>query len=91
MNHVYHPVQLNTAQLKLPLDHPGMAGFVNNLAAINQLAESSAGFVWRLQDESGDETSIRAFDDPMIVVNMSVWQSANSLRQFVYKASTPSF
>jgi hypothetical protein len=30
-----------------------MAGFVNQLSAINTLADSSPGFIWRLQSETG--------------------------------------
>ena len=56
--------QLNIAKAKYPLESPKMGGFVSNLEPINSLAESSEGFVWRLKDESGDATSIKAFADP---------------------------
>ena len=63
--------QLNIARTKAAMDEPLMKEFVDNLAPINAIAESSQGFVWRLQDESGDATSIQAFDNPSIIVNMS--------------------
>lgn len=63
-----------------------MLGFVSRLEEINALAEQSDGFIWRLQDESGDATAIRAFDDPNLLINMSVWRDMQSLRNFVYRS-----
>lgn len=79
-----HLAQLNIARLKYPIDDPRVAGFVDNLDRVNVVAERTPGFVWRLQDETGDATSIRAFDDPAVVVNMSVWQDAETLEHFVW-------
>ncbi|HVF13464.1 MAG TPA: DUF3291 domain-containing protein, partial [Acidimicrobiales bacterium] len=44
------------------------------------------GFVWRLQTDEGDATSIRAFDDDLLIVNMSVWESAEALADFTYRS-----
>jgi len=63
-----------------------MRGFVERLDEINQLAELSPGFVWRLQDESGNAADIHAFDDPLVLINMSVWQDIDSLKTFVYRS-----
>lgn len=63
-----------------------MQSFVDRLDEINQLADQSPGFVWRLQTEEGDATSIQSFDDPALIVNMSVWESIEGLKQFVYKS-----
>ena len=79
-----HLAQLNIARLGAPLDSPTLAGFVAALEPINALADGSPGFVWRLQTDEGDATSIRAFDDDMLIVNMSVWESLEALRAFVY-------
>jgi hypothetical protein len=62
-----------------------MSCFVNRLDEINAFAEQSEGFVWRLQSEDGDATSIRVFDDPLLLVNMSVWDDVEALRDYVYK------
>ncbi len=80
----YHLAQVNIAKARAPLDHPVMKGFVDQLDHINRLAESSPGFVWRLQTDEGDATTIRAFDDPLIIVNLSVWESVEALRGYVY-------
>ena len=86
-----HLAQCNIAKPKYPVDHPGMKEFMDNLENINSLAESSPGFIWRLQDDSGDATSIRAFDDLTIMINMSVWTDVDSLKHFVYKTNHVEF
>ncbi|WP_373388472.1 DUF3291 domain-containing protein [Pseudomonas alcaligenes] len=82
----YHLAQLNIASMKEPLESPGMADFVNNLARINALAEASPGYVWRLQDEAGDATAIRPFGDE-VLVNLSLWRDVQSLSDYVYKSA----
>ena len=77
--------QLNIALAKYPLDAPEIKEFVDNLELVNGIAESSEGFVWRLKDESGDATKIQAFDDPNMIVNMSVWDSVDSLKNFMFR------
>ena len=82
-----HLAQINIARMQAPLDDPLMAHFVAQLDSINALAERSPGFVWRLQDEAGDATSIRVYDDDRILVNMSVWETREDLRDYVYRSS----
>jgi hypothetical protein len=79
--------QLNIARARAPLDDPLLADFVARLDAVNVLAERSPGFVWRLQSDAGNATDIRAFDDPRIIVNMSVWESLESLFDFTYRTA----
>jgi hypothetical protein len=74
------------ARALAPMDAPLMADFVANLDPINVLADGSPGFVWRLQTEDGDATSIRAYDDDLMIINMSVWESIDQLAQFVYRS-----
>jgi hypothetical protein len=82
----FHLAQLNIARFKLPLEDPAMAGFVAELDPINAIADVAPGFVWRLQTEEGNATSIRAFDDDLLLVNMSVWESVEALADFVYRS-----
>lgn len=77
--------QINVGTIKYPDDDPRMSGFMNRLDEINMLAESSPGFVWRLQGESGNATDIDVGGEPLFLVNMSVWESAESLFEYVYK------
>ncbi len=83
----WHLAQMNVGTTLYPLDDPRMSGFVDRLDAVNALAEASAGFVWRLQSDSGNATDIKTSDDPNFIVNMSVWQSAEALFEFVYKTA----
>ncbi len=78
--------QMNIARFRAPMDDPSMAGFVEMLDPINHHAEAADGFVWRLTDEgSNDATSIVFYDDPLLLVNMSVWRDMESLRDYVYR------
>jgi heme-degrading monooxygenase HmoA len=81
---VYHLAQVNIARMLAPLDDPLMAGFVAQLDTVNALADSSPGFIWRLQTAEGDATSLRPYDDDRILVNMSVWASLADLSAFIY-------
>lgn len=80
----YHLAQINIAKMLAPIDSPVMEDFVANLDRINEIAENSPGFVWRLKDENDNATSISIFDDEYIIVNMSVWESKKALFDFTY-------
>lgn len=83
----YWLAQCNIGRLLAPLDSPQLAGFVGALEPINELADRATGFIWRLQTEDGDATAIRAFDDDMLIMNMSVWESLDALGAFVYRST----
>jgi hypothetical protein len=84
---LYHLAQINVAKAVADLDSPLMAGFMSRLDEINALAETAKGFVWRLQSDAGDATSIRVFDDPRTLINMSVWETPEDLKNFVYRSA----
>jgi hypothetical protein len=77
--------QVNIAKFRKPAEHPDNADFMNNLERVNGLAEASPGFVWRLQGEGAGATDIKAFDDPLVAVNMTVWESVEALAAFAYR------
>ena len=79
--------QVNVARLLAPLTDPVLADFVANLGPINALADASPGFVWRFQTDDGDATAVRPYDDDRIIINFSVWEDLDSLREFVYRGS----
>jgi hypothetical protein len=87
----YHLAQLNIGKLVAPIGDPRVAEFIDALGSINALGESSPGFVWRLQDEAGNATSIRAFDDPDIIPNLTVWTSVEALKAFAYRSEHVDF
>lgn len=82
----FHVAQVNVARMREPLERPSMQAFVEGLEPINALADASPGFVWRLQTDDGDATALRVFDDDMIIVNMSVWDSVEALQAFVFRS-----
>jgi len=80
-----HLAQINVSTLRHPLDDPRAADFVDALPMVNGLGEQSPGYVWRLQSDSGDATDIRVFDDPLTIVNLTVWESLETLKAFAYR------
>ncbi|HSP16689.1 MAG TPA: DUF3291 domain-containing protein [Thermoanaerobaculia bacterium] len=83
----YHLAQVNIARMKAPLESPVMEGFVARLAEINALADASPGFVWRLQTEAGNATYLRPYADDRILFNLSVWESVEALKDYVYRTA----
>ncbi len=79
-----HLAQINIGRMKAALEDPVMAGFVARLEDINALADRIDGFVWRLQGGEGNNTYLRPYDDERVIVNMSVWETIEQLRAFVY-------
>jgi hypothetical protein len=86
MNEQFHLAQVNIGRVKAPLDSPQLASFVEQLAPINALADSAPGFVWRLQTDAGNATSLRVLDDEWMMINMSVWANIETLGDFVYRS-----
>lgn len=84
MSDHYQLAQVNVAHAKDDLDSDTLSGFVNRLDEINHLADAAPGFVWRLNPRTQTDFE-PGYDDPRIVVNLSVWESLDSLKIFVYR------
>jgi uncharacterized protein DUF3291 len=80
-----HLAQFNIARIKYPLDDPRMKEFVDNVARVNGLADTIPGFIWRLQDESGNAMSMRVYNDPRILPNLTLWEDVAALERFVWQ------
>jgi Domain of unknown function (DUF3291) len=78
-----HLAELNIGRLLHPLADPRMADFADNLERV--IADRSEGFVWRLKGDSGNATGIRPFDDPRIIINISLWESVEALERYVWQ------
>lgn len=52
------------------------------LAPINALADAAPGFVWRHTD--GTPHTVGLLGDPHLLVNLTVWESIEALRDFTY-------
>ena len=86
----WHLAQINVGRLVAPQGDARVQPFFDALDRINALADTSPGFVWRLQGESGNATDILPTSDPLFLVNLSVWTDADALFNFVYRsAHTP--
>lgn len=79
--------QVNIGRLLAPVDSPIIADFMAALDPINALADTSPGFIWRLQTAEGNATALHSFDDALIISNMSVWASIEALRAFTYTSA----
>ncbi len=86
-----HLAQINIGRLRAPTDDPIIAEFMAALDEINALAERSPGFVWRFMTEDGNATAVRPFEDELMLINMSVWESVESLGDYVYRTDHAGF
>ncbi len=85
----FHLAQYNVGRIRSPLDHPNVAEFIAALDPINALAEASPGFVWRLTGEDGQSSSyveVDGIDDPLLIVNYSIWNDLDSLKHFIHRS-----
>ena len=90
----YHLAQVNIARMR---DNPGapvMTGLVARIDEMNRLAEQSSGFVWRLPGSEVAFEALRAFESYFVpfeperlFYNMSVWESVEDLRHYVFRTA----
>lgn len=83
----WHIAQMNVGTVRYPTDDSRIAEFMQRLGEINALADASPGFIWRLQSAQGNATDIILTQNPLFLVNMSVWRSVEALFEFVYRSS----
>ena len=80
-----HIAELNIGRVRYPLDDPRMAEFMENLDRVNGLADRSPGFVWRMTGADGTNNMENVFEGaPDMNLNLSVWESVEDLRHFVF-------
>ena len=85
----HHLAQVNVSRLIAPLDSPVLADFMAALDEVNAEADRAPGFVWRLQTEDGDATSVQAFGwdaagSHGVIVNLTVWRDVEALADYVF-------
>ena len=80
----HHLAQINIARLLAAIGDPRIEDFVAQLDEINRLAEHSPGFVWRLKSDSSNATDVVYNGDPLVIVNIFVWESVEALRDYAY-------
>lgn len=74
--------QFNLAHARWPLDHPGMAGFTDNVARMNALADRHPGLVWRHPDDGQ-----LVGGDPRMTWTLSLWRNAGALADFAFRTA----
>jgi len=84
---IYQLAQVNIARFRVPQNDPVNAEFVDSLDRVNAIAEEQDGFVWRLVGDGNNAMDVQVFEDPNIIVNISVWEDIQSLVNFVYRNS----
>lgn len=82
-----HLAQLNIGRLLAPTDDPKVVDFMDNLDRINGLGKRMPGFVW-MAEGSGEpgtgNTEAKIDGDPQFVSNLTVWETVEALRTFVF-------
>lgn len=78
---------MNVARLRFPFDSAQAREFVGAVDRINRLAEESPGFIWRYRTGDAHPSAEEQTGDPLMVINMSVWQSYEHLHAYVYRSA----
>jgi hypothetical protein len=78
-----HLAELNVGRFRHPTSDPRLAEFMENRDRLNAIAERSPGFVWRFKDGNTNASDFRIDDD--MAINLSVWEDAESLENYVFK------
>ena len=83
----HHLAELNVGRLIAPTDDPLVAEFMAALDLVNGLGKRMPGFVWMMEG-SGEpgtgNTENHIGNDPRFVANLTVWEDAKSLENFVW-------
>jgi heme-degrading monooxygenase HmoA len=83
----HHLAELNIGRLIAPTDDPRVAEFMAALDRVNGLGKRMPGFVWMMEG-SGEpgrgNTENNIGDDPQMVANLTVWESVETLENFVW-------
>ena len=87
MSEQTHLAELNIGRLVAETDDPRVAEFMSNLDRINGLGKRMPGFVWMMEG-SGEpgtgNTDTKLDGDPRFVANLTVWESVETLEDFVW-------
>ncbi|MGL4438902.1 MAG: DUF3291 domain-containing protein [Bosea sp. (in: a-proteobacteria)] len=83
----FHLAELNIGRLVAATDDQRVKDFMGALDAINGLGKRMPGFVWMMEG-SGEpgtgNTETKIEGDPLFVSNMTVWESVETLENFVW-------
>ena len=83
--------EFNWGVLKADWEDPLVAEFVDNLDRVEAIADRFPGFIWRLPPEEmehqqiGQNSPIDWADNVRVASTLSVWDSIDALKAYVYK------
>ncbi len=83
----YHLAELNVGRLLAPTDDPRVADFMNALDKVNGLGKRMPGFVWMMEGSGAPgtgNTEQAIAGDSQYVPNLTVWESVETLENFVW-------
>lgn len=83
----YHLAELNVGRLLAPTDDPRVADFMKALDMVNGLGKRMPGFVWMMEGsgEPGTGNTATAIEgDSQYVPNLTVWETVETLENFVW-------
>src|SRR5258708_869090 len=83
-NH-FHLAEINVARMRAPLEDPIMADFLAYRDELNRLADAAPGFVWRTQSADSNALAILLFDNPNMLVQLSIWESVEALYEYAFR------
>lgn len=80
-----HLAQFNIGRMTHDLEDPRMADFMAGIDTLNSIADRSPGFVWKYETGTAGVVQEDVDNDPLILVNLTVWESVETLQHFVWK------
>jgi len=83
----YHLAELNLGRLLAATDDPRVAEFMGALDRVNGLGKRMPGFVWMMEGSGQPgtgNTEAKIGGDPQFVSNLTVWETAEALENFVF-------
>ncbi|WP_233557266.1 DUF3291 domain-containing protein [Rhodophyticola porphyridii] len=81
----HHLAELNVGRLLAPVDDPRVAEFIDNVDRINGMGKRMPGFVWMMEGSGGPGNTDAAIGgDPRYIANLTVWESVETLEDFVW-------
>jgi hypothetical protein len=90
----WHLAQVNVAHMRATPSDSVRVGLVSRIADLNQLAEESAGFVWRLSETAATPNALQVFEPDVrpcdlnrFFYSLSVWECMDDLRAYVYRSA----
>jgi hypothetical protein len=87
MSGARHLAELNVGRLLADTDDPRVAAFMEAIDRVNGLGKRMPGFVWMMEGSGAPgtgNTETKIDGDPRAITNLTVWESVETLENFVW-------